>query len=219
FTRTLYASQISRSIGVLSVRISTVIGVVMGSLAAFFGGWVDNLVNRSVEVISAVPYLFLLILLRSLFPQDANPILVLFLLLCMLAFISWGGLARVVRSQLLSVREQDFVTAANSLGASQGRIMFRHMLPSMTSFLIVTLSLSIPGTILLESGLSFLGIGAVEPYVSWGTLLSQTQDGGIASITDRPWMLIPGFCIVFTVMCYQLLGDGLRDAFDPRKRQ
>ena len=219
FTRTLYASQISLSIGVLSVLISTVIGVVMGSLAAFFGGWVDNLVNRSVEVISAVPYLFLLILLRSLFPQDANPILVLFLLLCMLAIISWGGLARVVRSQLLSVRDQDFVTAANSLGASQGRIMFRHMLPSMTSFLIVTLSLSIPGTILLESGLSFLGIGAVEPYVSWGTLLSQTQDGGIASITDRPWMLIPGFCIVFTVMCYQLLGDGLRDAFDPRKRQ
>jgi len=219
FTRTMYASQISLSIGVLAVFISTIIGVVMGALAAFFGGWVDNVINRLVEVISAIPYLFLLILLRSLFPQDANPILVLFLLLVILAFISWGGLARIVRSQLLSVREQDYVTAAYSLGSSQSRIMLRHMIPSMTSYLIVTLSLAIPGTILTESGLSFLGIGAVEPYVSWGTLLNQTQDGGIASITDRPWMLIPGFFIVFTVMCYQLLGDGLRDAFDPRKRQ
>jgi len=219
FTRTIYASQISLTIGVLSVFISTLIGMVMGSLAAYFRGWVDNVINRFIEVISAIPGLFLLILLRSLFPQGANPILVLFLLLCILAFISWGDLARIIRSQLLSVREQDYVTAANALGSSQGRIMFRHMLPSMTSYLIVTLSLAIPGTILLESGLSFLGIGAVEPYVSWGTLLNQTQDGGIASITDRPWMLIPGFFIVFTVMCYQLLGDGLRDAFDPRKRQ
>ncbi len=219
FTRTMYASQISLTIGVLSVLISTMIGMVMGSLAAYFRGVVDNVINRLIEVISAIPYLFLLILLRSLFPQNANPILVLFLLLIILSFISWGGLARTIRSQLLSVREQDYVTAATSMGSSQARIMFRHMLPSMTSYLIVTLSLAIPGTILLESGLSFLGIGAVEPYVSWGTLLNQTQDGGIASITDRPWMLIPGFFIVFAVMCYQLLGDGLRDAFDPRKRQ
>ncbi|GGR01116.1 ABC transporter permease [Deinococcus ruber] len=219
FTRTMYASQISLTIGVLSVLISTVIGLMMGAIAAYFGGWVDNVINRVIEAISAIPSLFLLILLRSLFPPSANPITVLFLLLSMLAFISWGGLARVVRSQLYSVRQQDYVTAATSLGASQNRIMIRHMLPSMTTYLIVTLSLAIPGTILLESGLSFLGIGAVEPYVSWGTLLNQTQDGGIASITDRPWMLIPGFFIVFTVMCYQLLGDGLRDAFDPRKRQ
>ena len=219
FTRTIYASQISLTIGVLSVLISTVIGLAMGALAAYFGGWVDNVINRFIEAISAIPSLFLLILLRALFPPDANPIAVLFLLLSMLAFISWGGLARVVRSQLLSVRQQDYVTAATSLGASQNRIMIRHMLPSMTTYLIVTLSLAIPGTILLESGLSFLGIGAVEPYVSWGTLLNQAQEGGIASITDRPWMLIPGFFIVFTVMCYQLLGDGLRDAFDPRKRQ
>ena len=182
FTRTIYASQISLTIGVLSVFISTLIGMVMGSLAAYFRGWVDNVINRFIEVISAIPGLFLLILLRSLFPQGANPILVLFLLLCILAFISWGDLARIIRSQLLSVREQDYVTAANALGSSQGRIMFRHMLPSMTSYLIVTLSLAIPGTILLESGLSFLGIGAVEPYVSWGTLLNQTQDGGIASV-------------------------------------
>lgn len=219
FTRVMYASQISLTIGVVSVLISTVIGLVMGSLAAFFGGWVDNLTNRAIEVISAIPSLFLIFLIRAVFPPGSNPIVSLFVILGVLAFISWGGLARVVRGQLLSVREQDYVTAANSMGASQGRIMFRHMLPSMTSYVIVTLSLAIPGTILLESGLSFIGIGVTEPYASWGTLLNQTQEGGFSSITDRPWMLIPGFFIVFTVMCYQLLGDGLRDAFDPRKRQ
>lgn len=219
FTRVMYASQISLTIGVVSVLISTVIGLVMGSLAAFFGGWVDNLTNRAIEVISAIPSLFLIFLIRAVFPPGSNPIVSLFVILGVLAFISWGGLARVVRGQLLSVREQDYVTAANSMGASQGRIMFRHMLPSMTSYVIVTLSLAIPGTILLESGLSFIGIGVTEPYASWGTLLNQTQEGGFSSITDRPWMLIPGFYIVFTVMCYQLLGDGLRDAFDPRKRQ
>ncbi|ACO46006.1 ABC transporter permease [Deinococcus deserti] len=219
FTRTMYASQISLTIGVGAVLISTLIGLAMGSAAAFFGGFVDTVVMRLVEVIAAIPYLFLLILLRSVFPQDINPILALYMILGLLAFISWGGLARAVRGQLMSVREQDFVSAAQALGASNGRIMWRHMLPTMTTFVIVGLSLSIPGAILTESGLSFLGIGAVEPYVSWGSLLAQAQEGGLASINQRPWVLIPGFFIVFTVMCFQLLGDGLRDAFDPRKRQ
>ena len=219
FTRTLYASQISLTIGVLTVLVSTVIGMIMGSVSAYFGGVVDNLIQRLIEVIASIPGLFLIILLRSIFPSDINPILVLYVILGILAFISWGGLARVVRGQLLSVREQDYVSAATALGASSSRVMFRHMLPSMTSYLIVTLSLAIPGIILLESGLSFLGIGAVEPYASWGSLLSQAQEGGFASITQRPWVLIPGFFIVATVMCFQLLGDGLRDAFDPRRRQ
>lgn len=219
FTRTIYASQISLTIGVGAVLISTVIGLLMGAMAAFFGGIADTLIMRLVEVLAAIPNLFLLILLRAVFPQDINPIFALYMILGLLAFIGWGGLARVVRGQMLSVREQDFVSAAQALGAGNGRIMWRHMLPTMTTYIIVTLSLSIPGYILLESGLSFLGIGAVEPYVSWGGLLSQAQEGGFASITQRPWVLIPGFFIVFTVMCYQLLGDGLRDAFDPRKRQ
>lgn len=219
FTRTMYASQISLTIGVGAVLISTLIGLLMGAMAAYFGGFVDTVVMRAVEVLAAIPSLFLLILLRSIFPQNINPIFALYLVLGLLAFISWGGLARVVRGQMLSVREQDFVSAAQALGAGNGRIMWRHMMPTMTTYVIVTLSLAIPGYILLESGLSFLGIGAVEPYVSWGGLLSQAQEGGFASITQRPWVLIPGFFIVFTVMCFQLLGDGLRDAFDPRKRQ
>lgn len=219
FTRILYASQVSLTIGVASVLLSFVIGATLGAVAAYFGGWVDNVIMRLVEVLAAIPTLFLLIMLRAVFPQNVNPLVALYLILGMLAFISWGGLARTVRSQLLSVREQDYVMAATSLGASNRRIMFRHMLPAMTTLFIVTLSITIPGSILLESGLSFLGIGAVEPYASWGSLLNKAQEGGFSSFTSRPWVLIPGFFIVFTIMCWQLLGDGLRDAFDPRKRK
>lgn len=219
FTRIMYASQVSLTIGVASVLLSFVIGATLGAVAAYFGGWVDNLIMRMVEVLAAIPTLFLLIMLRAVFPQNVNPLVALYIILGMLAFISWGGLARTVRSQLLSVREQDYVMAATSLGASNRRIMFRHMLPAMTTLFIVTLSITIPGSILLESGLSFLGIGAVEPYASWGSLLNKAQEGGFSSFTSRPWVLIPGFFIVFTIMCWQLLGDGLRDAFDPRKRK
>ncbi|MBZ9749385.1 ABC transporter permease [Deinococcus sp. HMF7604] len=217
-SRTLYASQISLTIGLAAVIITTLIGLFMGAAAAYFGGIVDTIIMRFVEVLSSIPTLFLLLLLRSIFPKEINPIFALYVILGILAFIGWGGLARTTRGQLLSVREQDFVSAAKSLGASDNRIMWRHMLPTMTTYVIVTTSLAIPGYILLESGLSFLGIGAVEPYASWGSLLKLAQDGGLSSLNIRPWVLIPGFFIVFTVMCFQLLGDGLRDAFDPRKR-
>ncbi|PYE53333.1 ABC transporter permease [Deinococcus yavapaiensis] len=219
FSRTLYAGQISLTIGIAAVLISTILGVILGALAAYFGGWVDNIVMRATEVLSAVPDLFLLISLRALFPIDINPIFALYIIIGILAFIGWGGLARTVRGQLLSVREMDYVAAATSLGANDRRIIFRHMLPALSTYLIVTLSLAIPSYILTESGLSFLGIGAVEPYASWGSLLTAAQEGGFSSFTDRPWVLIPGFFIVLTVLCFQLLGDGLRDAFDPRKRQ
>lgn len=219
FSRTMYASQISLTIGLAAVLVSTLIGLMMGALAAYFGGIVDVLIMRLIEVIASIPGLFLIILLRAIFPQEINPILALYIVIGLLAFISWGGLARVTRGQLLSVRELDYVSAAKALGASDNRIMWRHLLPTMTTYVIVSLSLGIPGMILTESGLSFIGIGAVEPYVSWGSLLSQAQEGGFASITQRPWVLIPGYFIVFTVMCFQLLGDGLRDAFDPRKRR
>lgn len=218
-SRTLYASQISLTIGLASVIISTVIGVVMGAIAAYFQGWVDNVIMRFTEILGAIPDLFLLISLRALFPVDINPIFALYVIIGILAFVGWGGLARTIRGQLLSVREQDYVAAAVSLGANDRRIIFRHMLPSIFTYLIVTLSLAVPAAILGESGLSFLGIGAVEPYASWGSLLTQAQEGGFSSFTDRPWVLIPGLFIVLTVLCFQLLGDGLRDAFDPRKRQ
>lgn len=219
FTRIMYASQISLTIGLGAVLISTLIGLFMGGMAAYFGGWVDIIVMRLVEVIGSIPSLFLIVLLRAALPQNINPILGLYVVIFLLALIDWGGMARATRAQLMSVRELDFASAAKSLGASDSRILWRHLLPTMTSYVIVGLSLSIPGMILFESSLSFIGIGAVEPYVSWGSLLAQAQEGGFASITQRPWVLIPGLFIVFTVLCFQLLGDGLRDAFDPRKRR
>ena len=219
FSRTLFATQISLTIGLAATALTFFIGITMGGIAGYFGGWVDELVMRFIEVISAIPSLFLLLSLRAIFPINMNPILILYIVVLILAIIGWGNLARVVRSQLLSTRELDYIQAAKSLGAQRNRIIFRHMLPSVYTYLIVNLSLTIPLFILTESGLSFLGLGVAEPYASWGSLLTQAQEGGFASITTRPWVLIPGFFIVITITCFQLLGDGLRDAFDPRKRQ
>lgn len=219
FSRTMYASQISLTIGLAATALTFGIGVILGGVAGYFSGWVDEVIMRLIEVVSAIPSLFLLLSLRALFPIDMNPILILYIVILILALIGWGTLARVVRSQLLSTRELDYIQAARSLGAQPNRIILKHMLPSVYTYLIVSLSLTIPSFILAESGLSFLGLGVAEPYASWGSLLTQAQDGGFASITTRPWVLIPGFFIVVTITSFQLLGDGLRDAFDPRKRQ
>lgn len=219
FSRMIYGSQISMSIGILATVFSLVVGLFMGGIAGYFGGWVDIIVMRMVEVLSAIPSLFLLITIRALFPVDADPIFMFYVVVCMLAFVGWGGLARVVRSQFMSAREQDFVQAARALGASDTRIIVQHMLPTAASYIIITASIAIPGYILFESSLSFLGIGIVEPYASWGSLLKQAQDGGFESITGRPWTLLPGMFIFFAVLAWQLVGDGLRDAFDPRRRR
>ncbi|SEI73983.1 peptide/nickel transport system permease protein [Deinococcus reticulitermitis] len=219
FSRVVYGSQFSLSIGLIATIVSVALGMLFGGLAGYFRGWVDVIIMRFVEVLSAVPELFLLITLRALFPLDIDPRLVMYFIIAILAVIGWGGIARTVRSQLYSTRELDFVQAAQALGASDSRIIARHMLPTSLSFIIVAVSLIIPSYILSESGLSFLGIGLVEPYASWGTLLKVVQDGGFESITGRPWVLIPGVFIFLAVVAWQFVGDGLRDAFDPRKRQ
>jgi len=179
----------------------------------------DDLIMRTVEIIAAIPSLFLLISLRAVFPTNIDPLLTFYLVVGLLGFIGWGGLARVVRGIVLSVREMDYVQAARALGASDGRIIARHVLPATASYVIVSLSLTIPGFILGESGLSFLGLGVTEPYTSWGLLLQAAQQGGFASFTDRPWVLWPGFFIFLSVLSWNFLGDGLRDALDPRRRQ
>ncbi|WP_135256754.1 ABC transporter permease [Thermus caldilimi] len=179
----------------------------------------DDLIMRTVEIIAAIPSLFLLISLRAVFPTHIDPLLTFYLVVGLLGFIGWGGLARVERGIVLSVREMDYVQAARALGASDGRIIARHILPATASYVIVSLSLTIPGFILGESGLSFLGLGVTEPYTSWGLLLQAAQQGGFASFTDRPWVLWPGFFIFLSVLSWNFLGDGLRDALDPRRRQ
>ncbi|WP_114312757.1 ABC transporter permease [Thermus caldifontis] len=179
----------------------------------------DNLIMRLVEIIAAIPTLFLLISLRAVFPTNVDPLFTFYLVVGLLGFIGWGGLARVVRGIVLSVREMDYVQAARALGASDTRIIARHVLPATASYIIVSLSLAIPGFILGESGLSFLGLGVTEPYTSWGLLLQAAQQGGFASFVDRPWVLWPGFFIFVSIMAWNFVGDGLRDAFDPRRRR
>lgn len=179
----------------------------------------DNLIMRLVEIIAAIPTLFLLISLRAIFPTHMDPLFTFYLVVGLLGFIGWGGLARVVRGIVLSVRELDYVQAARALGASDTRIIARHVLPATASYIIVSLSLTIPGFILAESGLSFLGLGVTEPYTSWGLLLQAAQQGGFASFVDRPWVLWPGFFIFVSIMAWNFVGDGLRDAFDPRRRR
>lgn len=176
----------------------------------------DDLIMRVVEVVAAIPGLFLLISLRAVFPLTMDPAVVFYVVVGILGFIGWGGLARTVRGMILGYREADFVQAARSLGASDGRVIVRHILPSTLGYVIVTTSIAIPVYILAESGLSFLGVGVVPPYVSWGLLLKAAQDGGIATFTDHPWMLAPGIFIFLAVLAWNFLGDGLRDSFDPR---
>jgi peptide/nickel transport system permease protein len=219
FSRLVYGSQISLSIGVIAALVTIAFGMVMGGIAGYFGGWLDTLIMRVVEVLSSIPSIFLLLTLRALFPIDINPVLVFYFIIGILATIGWGGIARVVRSQLMSAKEQDYVQAARALGASDSRIIGQHLLPNTASYIIVFGSLLIPGYILAESSLSFIGVGITEPYSSWGNMLSQTQAAGFESITTRPWTLIPGFMITITVLAWQFVGDGLRDAFDPRRRQ
>ncbi|GAA5531744.1 ABC transporter permease [Deinococcus aluminii] len=219
FSRVMYGSQISLSIGIIASVLTVLFGLIMGGIAGYFRGVADNVIMRLVEVLSAIPELFLLITLRALFPLNADPILVFYLVIGILSFIGWGGLARIVRGQILSVRELDYVQAATALGASDSRIIGKHLLPSTATYIIIFLSLAIPGFILSESGLSFIGIGIVEPYASWGSLLGVAQAGGFESIDARPWTLIPGVFIVLAVLGWQFVGDGLRDAFDPRRRR
>jgi peptide/nickel transport system permease protein len=219
FTRIWYGAQISLTIGIFAVFLSTILGFTFGGLAGYYGGWVDNIIMRMVEILSAIPGLILLITLTSVLPQNLDPILVFYGIVFFLGVIGWGGSARTIRSQILALKEVDYVQAATALGAREARIIGVHMLPVTFSLTIVGLSLAIPGFILTEATLSFIGRGIREPYSSWGLMLNDAQSGGLSSITDRPWVLIPGFFIVLAVLCWNFLGDGLRDAFDPRKRQ
>jgi peptide/nickel transport system permease protein len=179
----------------------------------------DTLIMRTTEVLAAIPDLFLLITLSVLIPTGLSAAVRFYLVICILSFVNWGGLARTVRSQVLQLREMEYAQAAKALGASEGRTLFRHILPGTFTFLVVTVTLAIPGFILAESGLSFLGLGIQEPATSWGLMLANAQAQGITAFIDRPWLLIPGLFIFVAILAYNFLGDGLRDALDPRARR
>ncbi len=214
FSRILYGAQISLSIGILGIIISTIIGMLVGGIAGYFGGVTDFLLMRLVEILLAVPSLYFILILRQSFGAGFSSTQIYLIIVVILAFIGWAAEARVIRGMVLSLKEQDYVIAARALGYSNLRVIVRHILPNTLSFVIVTATLSVPFYILSEVALSFLGVGIQEPEASWGNMLRDANN--IRFLQDFPWVLIPGFFIFVAVMAWNFLGDGLRDAADPR---
>ena len=213
FSRILHGARISLSIGLVGILISSVLGIVIGGISGYLSGRVDNLIQRSMEILHSFPKLPLWLALAAALPRDWSPLRIYLGITIVLSLVGWTGLARVVRGKLLSLREEDYVLAATLLGASHRRIIFRHLLPGMTSHIIVSLTLSVPGMILGETSLSFLGLGLKPPVVSWGVLLQDCMN--IQAVASYPWMLLPAVFILLTVLCFNFAGDGLRDAADP----
>jgi peptide/nickel transport system permease protein len=218
FSRIFFGARISLTIGVLASVVALTLGMLFGGLAGMYGGRVDDLVMRFVEVLTTIPSLFLLLTLRALFPLDAHPTTVFMVIVAILGLVRWGPIARVVRGLVLSLRELEYVQAANALGARDGRVLIQHLLPGTFSYAIVAFSLLIPGFVLTEAGLSFLGLGVGEPSASWGLMLASAQEGGFQTFTTRPWMLVPGLFIFLVVLAFNFVGDGVRDALDPRTK-
>ena len=216
FTRTLYGARISLSIGLIGVFLSFILGVIIGGISGYFGGTVDVYIQRLIEFLSSIPTIPLWLGLSAALPKDWSVIKTYFAITIILSIVGWCGLARVVRGKLLSLREEDFALAARLAGASEWRIITRHLLPSFTSHLIVSITLSIPSMILGETALSFLGLGMQPPAVSWGVLLQDAQN--IAAVALYPWKLLPSVFVIITVLAFNFLGDGLRDAADPYAR-
>jgi peptide/nickel transport system permease protein len=215
-SRLLFGAQISLTVGVVGILISFTLGLLLGGVAGYFGGFVDTAIMRVTELLLSVPSLYLIIALRAVFPIDLPSRQVYLGIVAILAFIGWAGLARVIRGLVLSMRKSEFVTAAEALGFSRFRVIARHILPNTMSYVIVAATLSIPGYILGEVVLSFLGVGVQEPSASWGNMLNQARS--IRALTTFPWLLmVPGTAIFLTVMAFNFLGDGLRDALDPRR--
>lgn len=213
FSRTIYATRTSLSIGVLGVLISFVLALAIGGVAGYFGGRIDSIIQRVTEIIRVVPIIPLYMGLAAAMPKEWSTTQVYFAMTLILGLFGWPTLARRIRSQLLSIRGEDFVVAARLAGARPGRIIGQHMLPSFTSFIIVDLVISFPYMILSETALSFVGLGLRPPTVSWGVLLQQAQS--IRAIEQTPWLFIPAIFVVVAVLAFTVIGDGLRDAADP----
>ncbi len=214
-SRTIYGARISLTIGVVGVSISFLLGIVLGGLAGYYGGFLDAMITRAIEVIRSFPKLPLFMALSAALPIWLPPIWVYFGITLIVGLVDWTGLARAVRAKLLALREEDFCTAAILMGAPPRRIIGRHLLPSFMSHLIAVATLHIPEMILAETALSFLGLGLRPPVTSWGVLLTEAQN--INAVALYPWLLLPMVPVVITVLAFNFLGDGLRDAADPYK--
>ena len=214
-SRIIYGGRISLTVGLFGILISFTLGIVIGGLAGYYGGWVDSLSQRIIEIVRSFPELPLWMALSAALPITWSPVLIFFGITVILGLLDWTGLARAVRSKLLALREEDFCTAAQLMGASSGRIIGRHLLPGFASHLIASATLSIPSMILGETALSYLGLGLRPPVTSWGVLLTEAQNMNVVVL--YPWLMLPVVPVVVTVLAFNFLGDGLRDAADPYK--
>ena len=215
FSRVLFGSRVSLTIPFVSAAISFVLGILLGGISGYFGGWVDNLIQRVIEVLSAIPSIPLWLALSAAIPPDISVSAMYLYITIILSFIGWTGLARVVRGKFIALRNEDFVTAARLAGVSDFKIITKHLVPGFLSYLIVNLTLGIPGSILGETSMSYLGLGMKSPATSWGVLLKETED--LVSVARCPWKMIPLIFVIITVLAFNFLGDGLRDAADPYK--
>ncbi|GAB2680427.1 ABC transporter permease [Kribbella swartbergensis] len=213
FSRIIYGTRISMSVGLIGVAVGLILGLMLGGISGYFGGATDSLIQRGIEFFMSIPTLPLWLGLAAAIPPGLDPVLGYFLITLILSLISWTGLARVIRSRFLQMRAEDYVLAAELDAVPRLRIIRRHMLPAFTSHIIASLTLSIPGMILGETALSFLGFGLQPPVVSWGVLLNDAQN--IRVLSFAPWLLLPGLVVVITVMALNFVGDGMRDAADP----
>jgi peptide/nickel transport system permease protein len=213
FSRAIYGSRLSLFVGLVGLLFTFVMGMLMGGISGFFGGLIDSVIQRLVDFMNSIPMLPVLMILAGAIPRTWPSVQVFFLISILLALVNWTGLARAVRGMLLAMRDEDYALAAKVAGAGNFRIIFRHLLPGITSHLVMSLTIAIPGMIIAETSLSFLGLGLQPPAVSWGVILQDVLD--ISKIAEQPWMLIPVTFIIVVSLLFNFVGDGLRDAADP----
>jgi peptide/nickel transport system permease protein len=213
WSRLMYATQVSLLIGLTSVALSLFLGVLLGGFAGYFGGTIDSLVMRAVEILRSIPTIPLWMGIGAALPKDWDILKVFFVMTIIFALVQWTELARVVRGRFLSLREEDFVMAAELAGCSRPRIIFRHMVPSFLSHIIAATTLALPAIIIFETSLSFLGLGLRPPAISWGVMLQQASN--VQTLAISPWLLWPAVWVIVAILAFNFLGDGLRDAADP----
>jgi peptide/nickel transport system permease protein len=216
FSRIVYSSRVSLTVGLVGVTISMVLGILLGGISGLAGGWIDNVIQRAIEILLSIPNLPLWLALAAVVPVNWSPLKVYFMITIILAIVgqwSWTFMARVVRSRFLALREEDFVLAATLDGCSNYRLITKHMVPSFLSHIIASITLAVPAMIIGETALSFLGLGLRPPVVSWGVMLQDAQKVGLIAVT--PWVLYPGLAIFIVVLAFNFFGDGIRDAADP----
>lgn len=213
FSRIIYGGRISLSIGIIGVAILVFLGALIGTISGYYGGWIDNIIQRFIEILRTIPQIALWMALAAALPPTLPSTYVYLGIVIILGLIGWTGLAREVRGKVLAIRGSDFVHAAEVAGASSGRIFFKHLIPNISSHIIVTATLSIPVMIIGESSLSFLGLGIKPPMTSWGLLLNQVRE--VQILKHFPWLLLPALFIVISVLCFNFMGDALRDVIDP----